>query len=60
MGILLRGSRPSTLRWIPQNALLTETLCLFFFWGGGGGGGEVLIVNLDNEKACNEECHSVI
>ena len=27
--------------------------------GGGGGGGEVLIVKLDNVKACNEEGHNV-
>ena len=27
--------------------------------GGEGRGGKVLIVKLDNVKACNEECHSV-
>ena len=26
---------------------------------GVGGGGGILIVKLDNVKACNEECHSM-
>ena len=34
-------------------------LKLFGFLKGGGGELEVLIVELDNVKACNEECHSV-
>ena len=41
--------------------LLAETLWAFLkMCEGGGGEGEVLIVKLDNVKACNEDCHSAL
>ena len=62
MGILLRGSKPSTLSYDGYFKML-YSLKLFGSFkrrvGRGGGGGKVLIVKLDNVKACNEECHSV-
>ena len=55
MGILLVGSRPSTLSYdgYLKDTLLAETLWFFLMEG------EFLIVKLDNVKSCNEECHVV-
>ena len=56
MGILLRGQE---ILHLAAMDMLYWLKLLGFFKRRVGGGGEVLIVKLDNVKACNEECHSV-
>ena len=55
MGILFKGLTPSNLGY-------DEYLKILFLKNFGllkKAEGEVLIVKLDNVKACNQECHSV-
>ena len=43
-----------------SNTLLAETLWALLRGGGGGAGGRASHSKLDNVKACNKECHSVL
>ena len=55
MGILLRGSIPSTLSY---HGYLKIHNLLKLFGSFYKGGGEVLKVKLYHVKACNDDCHS--